>query len=211
MGPILEFMEANKSPVFETTRNVEILGDVCSDFDPEEWHLEFQKLPNKNIFLDYRLYERERIVDLITHWIENGKEIGTCWNFGRRQLKDVIREVENIKYEIGGTYRRAAIGYALILPINEDSELMVVGVQVPKNQRRALQLLVQPKAFRSSLTKFLEHFYTNWFRYTFFTVVTFVLVSSTLSLTMGLYSIPWIFGLIVISFSFLGFISPTQE
>ncbi|PIC49399.1 hypothetical protein B9Z55_008021 [Caenorhabditis nigoni] len=113
-----------QNPVFRTARNVEMFGvdkedsedsdsdedsdeedDEEEEEDPEElWLSEFQKLPNKNIFIDCDLYNRERIVDLIKYWMENGKEIGTCFSFERGK-RDVIEEVDQIKKELGGYYR----------------------------------------------------------------------------------------------------------
>ncbi|CAO4367740.1 unnamed protein product [Caenorhabditis nigoni] len=179
-----------QSPVFRTARNVEILGDGVSNFDEEEWHLEFQKLPNKNIFMEYDYYGGDRIVDLIRYWMENGKEIGTCWNFVRRPWEDLVRELDLIKAEIGGTYRRAAIGYALILPFNDDSELVVHAVRIPKFHQKALQLVIQPKVERSSFTdKIIDPFYANWRLYTLSTVLTLLFGSFFLTVVMGPYAI----------------------
>ncbi|CCG58546.1 Protein CBG23572 [Caenorhabditis briggsae] len=131
--------------VFRTAQNVEIWGvhdedsdDSGSESDGEDgneeeeeeedeqelWLSEFQKLPNKNIFIDYRLYEQARIMDLIEFWMENGKEIGTIWNFGRRPCENLFRELDTIKKEIGGAYRRVSIRNALILPLNDASQLI---------------------------------------------------------------------------------------
>ncbi|CAO4367744.1 unnamed protein product [Caenorhabditis nigoni] len=202
-----------QNPVFRTAQNVEIAGDGVEEEQDENqvdiWHSKLQKLPNKNIFMDYRFYGPDRIWDLITYWMENGKEIGTCWKFGRREWEDLDREVERIKEQFGGTFGR---GYTSILPLNDESELMVVGVKVPKYNRRALQLLVQPKTDRSSfMDKIINHMLTYHRLYTFTTICACIYGSVWLSFNMGFYAVPWVVGLITISFSIFWLIIPVQK
>ncbi|PIC49397.1 hypothetical protein B9Z55_008020 [Caenorhabditis nigoni] len=194
-----------QNSVFQTARNVEIIRDDVEweedESQVEKWHSEFQKLPNKNIFMDFRFYGQERIVDLIKFWMENGKEIGTCWNFRRRYWEKLNREVKRIKNEIGGTYGR---GHSLILPLNDDSELMVVGAKLPENQLRVLQLLVQPKVDRSTCThKIINQIYSYWLFYSFLTILALMCGSIVFCRIMGPNAIPLVVGLFTISFTFL--------
>ncbi|CAO4367739.1 unnamed protein product [Caenorhabditis nigoni] len=206
-----------QNPGFRTARNVEILGIHGSDEERNQfykWCLEFQQLPNKNIFMEHQWYRGWVLVNLIKYWMEYGKEIGTCWSFGRSQSKnarDLMLEIRDIKDKIGGTYRKAAIGYALVLPISEASELMIVEVKMPEDQRRALQLVVQQHKIdrRSSFKdRIMEHVYTYWMTYAFLAHLTLcgpLLLLSILGPNSFL-SVPWIVGLITISFSFVWFI-----
>ncbi|CAO4367741.1 unnamed protein product [Caenorhabditis nigoni] len=204
-----------QNPVFRTARNVEISGIHNSDDRNQlgKWRLEFQKLPNKNIFMGHRSYRGRVLLNLIKYWMENGKEIGTCWNFGRSESDNLLQEVAYLMIMVGeGYYRKAAIGYALILPINETSELMVVEAKMPKNQLRVLQLIVQPKVDRSAFThKIIDHIYTYWLLYSFLTNLVWMGGSTIFCVMMGTNAIPWVVGLITISFTFLWFIVPAKE
>ncbi|PIC49396.1 hypothetical protein B9Z55_008019 [Caenorhabditis nigoni] len=199
-----------QSPFFRTARNVEILEDGQKQ---QKWRLEFQKLPNKNIFMDHQSYRGRVIVDLIKYWMENGKEIGTCWNFGRIESESLMIELHHIKGEFeGGTFRKAATGYALILPFDYNSELMVVEVKMPENQQKALQLVIQPKVDRSSRKhKIADHFHTNWQLYSFFAIVFCVFCTSIFVEMIGPYSIPWIGVHVFITFIILRSLLPRRE
>ncbi|CAP21324.1 Protein CBG24791 [Caenorhabditis briggsae] len=209
--------------VFRTAQNVEIWGvhdedsenldsDDDSDEEDEEddeelWLSEFQKLPNKNIFIDYDIYNREKIVDLIKYWMENGKEIGTCFSFERGRQK-VDEEVDQIKKEIGGYYRRrVALGYALILPINDETELMVIGAKMSKLRRRALHLVVQPKVVCSHWTdKFFKIVYSNQIIYALFAGFVFIIALIPYFFMLGRNANSWIAALFVVIYTILLFI-----
>ncbi|PIC49395.1 hypothetical protein B9Z55_008018 [Caenorhabditis nigoni] len=248
MGPILEFMEANKR--IHLTSRCPALHTIDKStqlrLDSLEFRtncIEINKMSYELCHCDQQYVENQNQIDdkssreaLAPGDIQmDGDAFPKFRNFvafrirtglGRESVRRLPAHLEIhvalkklSSYLLGGRTtpikvadEKAAIGYALILPINETSELMVVEAKMPKNQQSVLQLVVQPKVDRSAFThKIIDHIYTYWLLYSFLTNLVWMGGSIVFCVMMGTNAIPWVVGLIVISFSFLWFIVPAKE
>ncbi|KAF1746452.1 hypothetical protein GCK72_022908 [Caenorhabditis remanei] len=120
------------NPVFNSAETLTCTFSPRTQFIPLT---KFDKVLSKNVRIDYTFFWHEKVVELIKHWREVGKEIGTNYVFFKdnkgnitdalTKLNDIFSEFNN---KLEGVDERFIIDSPrFLIPMNSTAEIMMYG------------------------------------------------------------------------------------